>query len=94
MRKIKNKLMLSCKEAAALIEKKQHFGLTLREKVDLTLHKMACSACRMYEKQNNALDKKLKEANDIDFAHSNLIDTQDFEQRILTELYTKTDKNL
>ncbi|MBS3915605.1 MAG: hypothetical protein KG003_14010 [Bacteroidetes bacterium] len=94
MGKIKNKLMLSCKEAAGLIEKKQHFRLTLKEKLDLTLHKMACSACRMYEKQNNALNKKLKEVNEVDYNPSTTGDTQELEQRILTKLYGKTDSKL
>lgn len=54
-------LMLSCKRATQLMEKKMHFGLNPVEKMQLKLHKKACKFCTAYEKQNEIIDKVLQE---------------------------------
>ena len=59
MKKLMNKLFLSCLKATELIEKKLHFKLTFTEKLQLKVHKAMCDACTMYEKQSNILDKAL-----------------------------------
>ena len=59
MKKILNYLMLSCKKASMLIEKKLLINLSAKEKIQLTLHKSMCDACTAYEKQSMALDKIL-----------------------------------
>ena len=53
-------MFLSCIKATELIEKKLYFGLSFKEKLQLTAHKSMCNACTNYEKQSVFLDKALK----------------------------------
>ena len=61
---MKNKIMhflfLSCLKATELIEKKLHFKLTLKEKIQLEMHKMMCDACSMYEEQSEIIEEGIK----------------------------------
>jgi len=54
-----NKMFLSCLKATELIEKKLLFKLSFLEKIRLTIHKMMCDACSLYEKQTRILDKAM-----------------------------------
>jgi len=54
-----NKLFLSCLKATELIEKKLLFKLSLPEKIRLTIHKIMCEACKLYEKQTRILDEAM-----------------------------------
>jgi hypothetical protein len=67
MNKLMQKLMLSCRKATELIDKKIHSGISRDEKVKLYFHTMMCSACTNYEKQSYLIDKVLKDAS----KHSN-----------------------
>lgn len=60
MKKLMHILFLSCLKASQLIEKKFHFKLSFKERLQLKMHKMMCSACTMYEKQSKVLDKSIK----------------------------------
>jgi len=51
--------MLSCVKASEMIEKKIHFNLSFREKIQLKMHKMMCKACTNYEKQSILIDKSI-----------------------------------
>ncbi|BAX81759.1 hypothetical protein ALGA_3461 [Labilibaculum antarcticum] len=44
-------------KATELIEKKFHFELSVKEKLQLKMHKMMCSACSNYEKQSSLIEK-------------------------------------
>lgn len=55
-----NFLMLSCKKATELIEKKSLFKLTLAEKVQLRMHISVCDACKDFEKQSGMLDTAIR----------------------------------
>ena len=59
MKKLMNKLMLSCVKASELIEKKINAKLTAKEKIQLSLHISMCDACRAWEKQSIELDQTL-----------------------------------
>ncbi len=59
MKKLMNFLMLSCKNASALIDKKHLFGLTLKEKGMIKMHTTICSACTAYMKQSKLIEKFL-----------------------------------
>lgn len=48
---------LSCLKATELIEKNFHFKLTLKEKLQLKMHKMMCEACTKYEKHSILIEK-------------------------------------
>lgn len=61
---MKNKIMhflfLSCLKATELIEKKLHIKLTMKEKIQLEMHKMMCDACTMYEKQSEIIEEGIR----------------------------------
>jgi hypothetical protein len=57
MKKLMHKLFLSCLKATELIEKRLHFKLSIKEKLQLKVHKMMCSACSNYEKQSIFIEK-------------------------------------
>jgi hypothetical protein len=86
MKKLMNILMLSCRKATELIEKKLYFKLTKVESVQLVLHKSMCDACTAYEKQSIVLDKVLK--NDINSAQSQQTST-DFKNDLLQKIKGK-----
>lgn len=60
LKKIMNKLFLSCLRATELIEKNFHIKLSFREQMQLKAHKMMCCACKTYEKQSTIIEKGLK----------------------------------
>lgn len=57
MKKIMHILFLSCLKATELIEKKFHFKLSIKEKLQLKMHKMMCEACTKYDKQSSLLER-------------------------------------
>lgn len=57
MKKLMHTLFLSCLKATELIEKKLHFRLSVKERMQLKMHKMMCDACTSYEKQSKFLEK-------------------------------------
>ena len=60
MKKIMHFLFLSCLKATELIEKKFHYKLSFKERLQLKLHKTMCDACSNYEKQSHALEKGME----------------------------------
>ncbi|MEA1878229.1 MAG: hypothetical protein U9N86_15405 [Bacteroidota bacterium] len=42
------------------MEKKLHFEVSFKEKLQLKVHKMMCSACTNYEKQNLLIEKSIE----------------------------------
>lgn len=60
MQPLLNTLLLSCKKATALIEKKSVLKLSTREKVMLHVHTSVCDACMYYEKQSKLIDDLLR----------------------------------
>jgi hypothetical protein len=56
-KKIIHIILLSCRTATRLIEKKLHTKLSRKESVQLKWHKSVCDACTLYEKQVIFLDK-------------------------------------
>jgi len=56
MKKLFNKLMLSCKQATALIDKRSLTKLSFNEKVMLRVHTSMCEFCTAYQKQSVILD--------------------------------------
>lgn len=53
-------MMLSCKKASELIEKRKVTGLSLMESLRLSMHKRMCDFCNTYEKESLLLDKAIK----------------------------------
>ena len=83
MKKVMNKLFLSCLKATELIEKKLHFKLSFAEKIQLKMHKAMCDACTLYEKQSNTLDKALAASASKDEI---AIDLNDFKKEIMAKI--------
>lgn len=50
-------LFLSCFKATELIEKKLRFRLSIKEKLQLKMHKSMCDACTRYEKHSILIEK-------------------------------------
>ncbi len=66
MKKIMHLLFLSCLKATELIEKKMHFKLSFGERLQLSVHKSMCDACRNYEKQNYFIEKAVSNYKEVD----------------------------
>ncbi len=79
--------MLSCKKATELIEKKLLTKLSLREKVQLTMHKSLCDACTAYEKQSKLMDDLLSKHIHSDSSESDgIVGNEDLKKRILEKI--------
>lgn len=72
MKKLMHTLFLSCLKATELIEKKLHFRLSGREKLQLKMHKMMCDACSSYEKQSIFLEKGISLSQKEEFSEDDL----------------------
>lgn len=83
MKKIMHILFLSCLKATELIEKKFHFELSAKEKLQLRLHTMMCDACKKYEKQSILIEKSIS---NIDKKGAPSIDIDALKDRISKKL--------
>jgi hypothetical protein len=52
-------LLLSCKKATALSDKKSETGLTWTENVQLRMHISICDGCKTYIKQSEIIERTL-----------------------------------
>ena len=55
------KIIHNCKKATYLIDKKEMDGITLREHIELRIHLIGCSFCRIYGKQSRMINKMVRE---------------------------------
>ncbi len=87
MKRLINFLMLSCKKASALIDRKSLFGLTRKENVMLKMHTALCDACAAYEKQSKLIDNVLHGYIQSDIA-TNLpvIENKELQKQIISKL--------
>ena len=76
-------MFLSCLKASELIEKKIHFGLSAKEKIQLKFHKMMCDACTHYEKQSILLEKGISVCQKTEHSHK---DTKQLKKQISDKL--------
>lgn len=82
-------ILLSCRKATELIEKKIFFGLSKKEKVQLFMHTSVCEYCARYQKQSKELDSLLK----AHLNNDNYIDTKSL-QTDLDKLKNKIHSDL
>ena len=54
-------LLLSCKKATELIEKRSIFGVSAIQNIQLKLHTIICVTCKSYEKKSSIIDKTIQE---------------------------------
>lgn len=85
MGRIMNMLMLSCKKATSLIEKRSLIGLSFKEKVQLKMHKSMCDACSNYEKQSSTIDNLLQNQR-TNPENAPLIKNEELKEKIINSL--------
>ncbi|MAE07864.1 MAG: hypothetical protein CL661_03790 [Bacteroidetes bacterium] len=66
MKKIMHILFLSCLKATELLEKKLYFKLSLKEKLQLRMHKSMCEACSNYQKQSILIEKAIAKQENLE----------------------------
>lgn len=82
-----NILMLSCKKASELIDKKSVVTLSMKENVMLHMHTAMCDGCKAYQKQSKNLDNLLKQHFQIaDEAQIPQIVNNELKQQIISKL--------
>lgn len=57
---LKNKILLTCKDATLLICKQQEDAASFKEKIQLKIHLLVCKFCSLFFKQSNQLHEHLK----------------------------------
>ena len=95
MKKLMTLIMLSCKKATELVEKKLLIRLSFREKVQLTMHKSLCDACTAYEKQAKLMDELLSGHIHIDsngIKNDAIVENEELKKRINEKI--KQEENL
>jgi hypothetical protein len=55
------KITHNCKKATFLIEKKLIGRITLREHIELRIHLLGCSVCRVYKKQTGKINEMVRQ---------------------------------
>lgn len=83
MKKIMHLLFLSCVKATELIEKKYHFKLSIREKLQLSMHKLMCRACTKYEKHSSLIENGISRSI---HTKKNDVELQDLKMKIYNKL--------
>lgn len=87
MKKLMNYLMLSCKKATELIEKRTLVRLSFREKVQLRMHKSMCDACTAYEKQSRKIDELLhKHIHDVGIDNTAILTNEALKGKIINNI--------
>ena len=78
-----NKMMLSCVKATELMELKDVVPLSIKKKIQLSMHVAMCSGCRNYMKQTKLINKLLhKNLNSL----TETPDTSELETAIIKKL--------
>jgi hypothetical protein len=54
------KIQYDCRHATYLIEKRQHTSLSIRERVELTIHLSGCSVCRLFQRQSRWINSMIR----------------------------------
>ncbi|MGH2643027.1 MAG: hypothetical protein ACRDE2_03695 [Chitinophagaceae bacterium] len=87
MKKLMNRLMLSCKKASALIIKREDFRLTRMEKIKLFFHLLLCDACHAFAKQNELIGKALEQdTNPTGYQTEEMQVPEGLKERILSKI--------
>ena len=87
MKKIMQLLMLSCKKATELIEKRSLTKLSFKEKVQLRLHKSMCDACTAYEKQSRKIDELLHgHIHDASIDNTAILNNEALKEKIINNI--------
>ena len=55
------KIQYNCEKATFLIEKKLISKITFREQIELRIHLLGCSVCRIYQKQTGKINEMVRQ---------------------------------
>jgi len=80
MKKLMNAILLSCRKATGLVEKRRHCNLEKIERVKLKMHLSMCRDCSNYAKQTAVIDRLLHRTS------TTFIDTSLLEDKIITQI--------
>jgi hypothetical protein len=87
MKKLMNRLMLSCRKASELIDKKSLIKLSWKENLQLNMHTAMCDGCKAYEKQSHLLDNILhKHIQFKDDSQVPQIENKELQDQIISKL--------
>jgi hypothetical protein len=85
-KKIMNKMLLSCKKASELIEKKSGFKLSFIENLRLSIHSSMCDACSNYQKESIKLDSSLSKLMTENKKQDEQLLSPDFKAKLIKKL--------
>ncbi len=80
MKRLMNAVILSCRKATELEEKRRHCHLENMERIKLKMHLSMCRNCSNYAKQTAVIDRLLNRTS------TTSIDTSLLEDRIITRI--------
>lgn len=83
------RLMLSCRAATELMEKKLHSELSRSEEIKLKVHNLMCAACRRYEKQSHIIEQLFRSKEKAEAQKNTANQIEILEEKILKELKEK-----
>jgi len=87
MKKLMQILMLSCRKASELIDKKLLVKLSWKENLQLNMHTAMCDGCKAYEKQSLILDNILhKHVESNDESQVPQLENPDLKNKIKSKL--------
>lgn len=84
--KMMQKLMLSCKTATGLMEKKHTGEISFLEKMQLAFHTKMCDACRRYEEQSKLIERLFKSKENAPIPPELGKETKELEEKIILQL--------
>lgn len=82
-------VMISCKRATELIEKKTVFPLSFKENLQFILHRKMCSTCSAYYKSSKSIDSSLDQL----FKESENIENKVLSEESKAAILKKIQKN-
>lgn len=93
MRRLMQWLLLSCKKATELIEKRSFIGLKFWDRVRLKWHLKLCEACARYEAHSKHMDHLMGHTHKTsDSQEGTLPDAQALKERLLQVLHQQNDQ--
>lgn len=78
-------IMLPCKEATELMEKKSVMGLSKKDGMALSLHLIGCRICRAYTRQLGIITKTLEKISNSSLK-KNLVLSDKIKSKILNDM--------
>lgn len=87
MKKPIHTIVLSCKKAAELIDKKSAVALSLKEGIQLQIHTTICEGCKTYQQQSKLIDELLvKHLGNQSETKNNQVENKALKEKIISKL--------